>query len=81
MKNFKIKFWVLSLAALVAAGCGVYEPIGIIPDEIRNIRIEQFENKTSQTDIAEDLTEEVIDNFIKEGRLSVVSRHDADSRL
>jgi hypothetical protein len=81
MKKFKVQFWVLSLAAVFAAGCGVYEPIGIIPDEIRDVRIEQFENKTSQTDISEDLTEEVINNFIKDGRLTVVSRSDADSRL
>ncbi len=80
-KRGKIQFYILSLAAVFIAGCGVYEPINIVPDEIQNIRIEQFENKTGQIDIASDLTDEVIDNFIKDGRLTVVSSSDADSRL
>ncbi len=72
---------VLMCAFLCAAGCGVYEPVEIIPDHLQSIRIEPVRNETSQIGISSDLTQELIDEFIREGRFTVTSSPDADAIL
>jgi outer membrane lipopolysaccharide assembly protein LptE/RlpB len=75
------KKYLLAVFGLLLCGCGVYEPIEIVPDHIQTIRIEPFENNTQQIGLIADLTEELVNEFIKEGRLTVVSAPDADSTL
>lgn len=73
---------VICLALLVnVAGCGVYtlNPHG--SSTFKTISIEPFENKTSEFAFTDRLTEIVIDAFIKEGTLKVVSTANADASL
>ncbi|MBN2406873.1 MAG: hypothetical protein JXJ19_04175 [Elusimicrobia bacterium] len=80
MKNYIKKYILVSLFFMIA-GCSVYEPIGIVPDHIQTVRIEPFRNQTQQVRLSTDLTDLVVDKFIKEGRLSVVDTQNADSTL
>jgi outer membrane lipopolysaccharide assembly protein LptE/RlpB len=80
MKNL-LKNILLITAVMFFAGCGVYEPIEVIPDHIQTVRIQPIRNETQQIELTSDLKEEVINEFIKEGRLTVVSNEDSDSVL
>ncbi len=82
MREIKIILQSVSLLMLTLyVGCGVYQPIEIVPDRIRTVRIKQFDNRTDQIDFSEKLTEEVTNQFIREGRLTVKNTEDADSVL
>ncbi len=63
------------------AGCGVYtfNPKG--KSSIKTIAIERFENKTPEYGLADRMTDDVIDAFIKDGNLKVVSPENADAIL
>lgn len=78
-KNY-LKAGLFSLCIFIA-GCGAYQPREIVPDQIRSIRIKQFDNKTDQMDFSEKLTEEVTTQFMREGRLTVENTENADSVL
>ncbi|MFW6172260.1 MAG: LptE family protein [Elusimicrobiota bacterium] len=69
------------LLQLMIIGCGVYEPMEIVPDHIQTIRIVPFKNETQEMGLSSELTEEVINEFIKDGRLTVVNSDKADSIL
>ncbi len=73
----------LKLIALVffSAACAVYEPVEIVPDHIRTIYIEPFENDTQQLRLGAHLTRELTNDFIRDGRFSVSGRSGADSIL
>jgi hypothetical protein len=72
---------VLTLAIFVAAGCGVYtfNPGG--RSDIKSIAIERFENKTTEYGLADQMSDLVIDAFIADGNLKVVSLENADAVL
>ena len=74
---------VLVLTALVisVSGCGVYtfNPKG--SSSIKTIAVERFENKTDQFGLTDRLTEVVIDAFIADGSMKVVSPDAADAIL
>ena len=76
----KTLFIIITLSSILL-GCGVYEPIDIIPDHLQTVRIEPVNNETAQIGISTELTRELIDEFIKEGRFTVTSARDADSVL
>ena len=61
--------------------CGVYQPIEVVPDHVQTIRINPVKNETQQIELSSDLTEEITNEFIREGRLTVVNRNDADSSI
>ncbi|MGM0568277.1 MAG: LptE family protein [Elusimicrobiota bacterium] len=75
------KLFFFILFTVITAGCAVYEPVEIVPDHIRNIYIAPFENESHQLGLSEELTSQVTNDFIRNGRFSVVSREDADSIL
>ncbi|MGM0441654.1 MAG: LptE family protein [Elusimicrobiota bacterium] len=77
-KFFQFGFFLLFMGV---TGCGAYQPMEIVPDSIQSIRIKQFKNETDQIDFSEKLTEEVTDQFIREGRLTVKNSDNADSIL
>jgi hypothetical protein len=62
-------------------GCGVYtfNPRG--KSEIESIAVQPFENETAEFGLADRLTEIVIDAFIADGNLKVVSPEHADALL
>lgn len=77
----RLSIIIIFIVSFLFSGCGVYEPIEIVPDHIRTIQILPFKNKTQQIRLGTDLYEEVTNEFIKEGRLTVLSTNDADSSL
>jgi hypothetical protein len=69
------------VSLLVVVGCGVYtfNPKG--QSEIKNINVERFENKTPEYGLADQMSDLVIDAFIKDGNLKVVPLENADAVL
>lgn len=67
--------------ALMCLGCGVYTMNPKGKSEIRTISIEQLENETNEFGLADRLTEFIIDAFIADGNLKVVSPDQADAIL
>ena len=67
--------------AIICAGCGVYtfNPKG--KSDIQNIAIEPFENNTSEFGLADRITEIVIDAFIADGTMKIVSTDNSDAYL
>ncbi len=63
------------------AGCGVYtfNPKG--KSSVKNIAIERFENQTPEYGLADKMTDVVIDAFIADGNMKVVSLGNADAVL
>jgi hypothetical protein len=71
----------LGLVFLLSAGCGVYtfNPKG--KSSINSITIERFENQTPEYGLADQMTDVVIDAFIADGNMKVVSLENADAVL
>ncbi len=72
---------VVLLAALLLGGCGIYTFSGSIPGGMKTIAVPPFENQTAEFGLVEDLTDELIDRFIKDGTLKVKDLRDAESAL
>lgn len=70
-----------ALALLITLGCGVYtfNPKGKL--DISSVAVERFENRTGEFGFADRLTDIVIDEFIADGNLKVLSRANADAVL
>jgi hypothetical protein len=71
----------LILAAAASLGCGVYtfSPAG--KSNIQAIAVERFENKTTEFELADRMTDLVIDAFLADGTFKVVSAENADATL
>jgi hypothetical protein len=71
----------LAIGLTLLTGCGVYtfNPRG--ESSFSSIAVEPFENETSQYGLADQMTEYVIDAFIADGNLKVVSSDVADALL
>lgn len=67
--------------AFVVAGCGVYSFSSSSLGGVKTVAVPQFENKTLEYGIQEDLTAKVIDRFIADNALKVVALADADAVL
>lgn len=70
---------ILLLISFIAIGCA-HLPRPILPLHIKRINIPIFVNKTLRYGLEEGLTEETINTFILDGRLTVVDK-DADGEL
>jgi outer membrane lipopolysaccharide assembly protein LptE/RlpB len=71
----------LLLVAVLSLGCGIYTFTPRGKSEISTIAIERFENRTSEYGLADRMTDLVIDAFIADGNLKVVSEDKADAVL
>lgn len=80
VKGLRVIF-LTALAFLFAFGCGVYtfNPKGKL--DISSVAVERFENRTGEFGFADRLTDIVIDEFIADGNLKVLSRANADAVL
>ncbi len=80
MKNLRAAIFMGCLAALIA-GCAVYtfNPGG--KSSIKTIAVEQIENKTIEAGLSNIMTDLVIDAFIVDGNMKVVSESEADAIL
>ena len=72
---------ILVVLLLVVSGCGIYtfNPAG--KTNIKAIAVERIENKTSQYDLTDRMTDLVIDAFLEDGTFKVVSSENADAVL
>ena len=70
---------ILSLMLLIAGtGCFKYSFTGSLPSHIQKVAVILFENNTSYSAVNQDLTNKVIDEFINDNTLEVVSETSAD---
>ena len=72
---------ILGLVSLLSANCAVYTFNPKSKSDIKSIAIERFENQTSEYGLADQMTDVVIDAFIADGNLKVVSLENADAVL
>lgn len=63
----------------LAIGCYTFNPAG--KSSIQAIAIERFDNKTTEYDLADRITDLVIDEFLADGTMKVVSVENADAIL
>ena len=64
---------------LLLVGCYTFNPAG--KSDIQAIAIERFDNKTTEYDLADRMTDLVIDEFLADGTMKVVSIENADAVL
>lgn len=64
---------------LPLVGCYTFNPAG--KSSIQAIAIERFDNKTTEYDLADRMTDLVIDEFLADGTMKVVSIDNADAVL
>lgn len=69
------------LVAACLTGCGVYSFSSSSLGGVKTVAIPQFENKSLEYAIQEDLTAKVIEKFIADNSLKVVGLGDADAVL
>ena len=69
----------LSLLILFAGtGCFKYSFTGSLPSHIQKVAVVLFENNTSYSGVNQDLTNKVVDEFINDNTLQIVSESEAD---
>jgi len=62
-------------------GCGIYSFSPGGKSSIKTIAVTQFENKTIEYGLSSRMTDLVIDAFISDGNLKIVSQSEADATL
>lgn len=70
-------------AILPTAGCG-YKMVGQstgLPESIKTLAITVFENDSSEPNVEEVVTQSILQRFVRDGRLRIVSRDKADAIL
>ena len=78
----KLRNLCLSLVfTLILSGCGVYSFSGSMSSGIESVAVPVFENESVEYGIAEDLTSGVIEGFVADNTLKVISRSKADAVL
>ncbi len=68
-----------TLALLFLSGCYTFNPAG--KSSVQAIAVERFENKTTEYELADRMTDLVIDAFLADGTMKVVSMENADAVL
>jgi hypothetical protein len=71
----------VTIVALIAGGCGVYSFSPGGKSSIKTIAVTQFENETIEYGLSDRMTDLVVDAFIADGNLKVVSASEADAVL
>lgn len=74
---------ILLVLVLIAiqSGCGFYSFKGTIPAHLKSLRIDQFENRTAEFDIDQDLDNALNNRLLQNRLLPLTSSPDADSHL
>ena len=69
------------ILSFVFTGCGVYtfSPKG--KSDIKSVAVERFENQTAEYGLEDRMTDQIIDAFIADGALKVLSPEYADALL
>lgn len=69
------------LTVLIPAGCGIYSFSPGGKSSIKTIAIAQIENKTIEAGLSSRMTDLIVDAFIADGSMKVVSEKEADAVL
>ncbi len=80
MNRFYCRSFVFIMVLVFLAGCD-YQPVSVLPDHVKTVAIETFSNKTAYYGIEEKLTHAIVEEFLREGRLGVAKKEEADSLL
>jgi len=78
--QFSLNFWILFAASLFFNGCG-YHLVGTgssLPTELKTLSISVFSNSSSEPEIHRELTSNIIDSFITDGRVKFVRKGQSD---
>jgi len=80
MRAFKVLISALPVLALLLTSCGYrFTPLGgVVPEGARTIAVLTFVNGTNEPYVDVEVTKAVVDEFIADGRLRVVSPEVAD---
>jgi len=80
MWNENVKIAFLLILSLVLSSCGYrFTPVGgVVPESSRSIAILSFVNSTNEPYVDVEMTKAVVDEFLADGRLQVVSAEAAD---
>jgi len=73
-------FIIIGLGLSLFFGCA-YTPVEILPKHIKSIAVPNFINKTARYGIESKLTDAVIEEFIRDGHLSITKKKDANALL
>jgi len=76
----KTIFVVVGAGVALLFGCA-YTPVEILPKHIKTVAVPTFVNRTAHYGIETKLTDAVIEEFIRDGHLSVVKKEGADALL
>lgn len=79
MMTFYRQIVILGLLGLILGGCGIYSFSPGGKSSIKSISVRQFENRTIEAGLSSRMTDLVVDAFIADGNLKVVSESDADA--
>jgi hypothetical protein len=71
----------LGAIALNAASCAYSTSTALLPTHLKTIAIPVFENGTTEYQVEQEITQSVIDHFVQDNHLKVVSERSADSIL
>ncbi len=69
------------LLCFLVVGCGVYSFSSSSLGGVKTISVPEFDNKSLQYGLQQDLTQKLIDRFIQDNTLKVVAAADADAIL
>lgn len=74
----KKQIFLMSLLIFLLAGCGIYTFKGSVPGHLKTIAIPPFENQTAEFDLAETITDKLIDEFTSDNTLKVRDLDEGD---
>ena len=72
---------ILVVLTLVVAGCGVYSFRGALPEGIESVAIPLMENRTSEPLLTEEITDQVINEFMVQNLFRLEDEERADGIL
>ena len=80
MKTLKVLITALPVLVLLTSSCGYrFTPLGgIVPEGVRTIAVLAFVNGTNEPYVDVEMTKAVVDEFLADGRLKVVSAEVAE---
>src|SRR5688572_4653622 len=67
--------------AILAAGCSYSPNPSSVPSHLKTVAIPMFENRTTEPSLEQEVTQAVVDRFVKDNHLRVVSEGDADALI
>ena len=77
----KMKFFILLTSFIYLSSCSYYSLAGSIPTHIKSVYIPLFENQTSEFDLAENITDSIIEQFNQTGLLKIEDKANSSSIL